>query len=102
MSKGSPLEHHGLRTGGLRAALLVALAVSATSATSAAAEAVPWGAGCIPTPEGATRTAANCGASLVQGRAVAPPGAPPAVQQAIAAPNRIRHRPYVWGGVHVS
>ncbi|MGN6663614.1 MAG: hypothetical protein ACTHK6_05340 [Solirubrobacterales bacterium] len=56
----------------------------------------------MPVPEGATRTAANCGASLVEGRAVAPPGAPPAVKRVIAAANRIRHRPYVWGGGHGS
>ncbi len=49
---------------------------------------------------GATRTAANCGASLVAGEAIAPAGAPTAVKQLIAAANQIRHRPYVWGGGH--
>jgi hypothetical protein len=39
---------------------------------------------------------------LVDGRAIAPAGAPAAVEQAIAAANRIRHRPYVWGGGHLS
>jgi hypothetical protein len=34
------------------------------------------------------------------GRAVAPPSAPPAVKAMIEAANRIRHRPYVWGGGH--
>jgi cell wall-associated NlpC family hydrolase len=68
---------------------------------SARAEPVPWGAGCAPVPEGATRTATNCGAGLVEGEASAPPGAPSAVKQAIAAANRIRHRPYVWGGGHL-
>jgi hypothetical protein len=56
----------------------------------------------VPVPEGATRTAANCGASLVEGKAIAPAGAPEAVKQVIAAANQIRHRPYVWGGGHVS
>jgi hypothetical protein len=37
---------------------------------------------------------------LPDGRAVAPPSAPPAVKSMIEAANRIRHRPYVWGGGH--
>ena len=36
------------------------------------------------------------------GRAVAPPSAPPAVKAMIEAANRIRHRPYHWGGGHRS
>lgn len=56
----------------------------------------------MPTPEGAVRTSANCGASLSGGVAVAPPRAPIAVRQAIAAANQIRGRPYVWGGGHAS
>jgi hypothetical protein len=34
------------------------------------------------------------------GRAVAPASAPPAVEAMIEAANRIRHRPYHWGGGH--
>jgi hypothetical protein len=56
----------------------------------------------MPTAEGAMRTSANCGASLSNGLATAPPGAPTAVKQAIAAANQIRGRPYVWGGGHAS
>lgn len=37
---------------------------------------------------------------LPSGRAVAPASAPPAVKAMIEAANRIRHRPYVWGGGH--
>lgn len=37
---------------------------------------------------------------LPDGRAVAPPSAPPAVKAMIEAANRIRHRPYKWGGGH--
>jgi hypothetical protein len=37
---------------------------------------------------------------LPGGRAVAPPSAPPAVEAMIEAANRIRHRPYHWGGGH--
>lgn len=87
--------------GGQRAALLFALALL-LPAGARAEEQVPWGAGCLPVPEGATRTAANCGAELVEGRAIAPPGAPVAVKRVIAAANQIRHRPYVWGGGHRS
>jgi len=88
------------KKGGLLAALLFALV--AVPAPTASARDIPWGAGCMPVPEGAMRTAANCGASLVEGEAVAPPGTPAAVKQVIAAANQIRHRPYVWGGGHVS
>src|SRR3954447_7121385 len=50
--------------------------------------------------------AANASAAVPQarllpdGRAVAPASAPPAVKAMIEAANRIRHRPYVWGGGH--
>jgi cell wall-associated NlpC family hydrolase len=36
------------------------------------------------------------------GRAIAPPSAPPSVKATIEAANRIRHRPYRWGGGHRS
>ena len=39
-------------------------------------------------------------AKLVQGVAVAPASAPPAVKKVIAAANRIRTKPYLWGGGH--
>jgi hypothetical protein len=51
-------------------------------------------------------TVAPAGAEVPQarllpgGRAVAPPSAPPAVKAMIEAANRIRHRPYKWGGGH--
>jgi hypothetical protein len=56
----------------------------------------------MPTPPGATRTSANCGAELIDGRAIAPPNAPPLVKRVIAAANHINGRPYVWGGGHRS
>jgi len=83
-------------------ALICLATLGAWAAPLAGAEPAPWGAGCMPTPEGAVRTSANCGASLSNGLATAPPGAPTAVKQAIAAANQIRGRPYVWGGGHVS
>ncbi len=81
------------------AGLALALAVGAAAAAAAP---VPWGAGCTsPAPSG-TRTSGTCGASLVEGQAIPPPGAPAAVKQVIAAANQIVHRPYVWGGGHLS
>jgi hypothetical protein len=83
-------------------AVVAAIASCGIAAPGARAEPVPWGAGCMPTPVGAIRTSANCGADLIGGRAIAPPGAPTAVKQAIAAANHINGRPYVWGGGHAS
>lgn len=41
-------------------------------------------------------------AVLVDGQAIAPEGAPPAVKAAIAAANSITSTPYIWGGGHGS
>ncbi len=78
------------------------LAASLCFAGGASAQQVPWGAGCTSMPPSGTRTSSTCGATLVEGRAIAPPGAPAAVKQVIAAANRIRTTPYVWGGGHAS
>ena len=84
------------------AAVGAAIALAAVAAPATAGAAVPWGAGCASLPPGGQRTSATCGASLLDGRAVAPLNAPVAVQRAIAAANHIDGRPYVWGGGHVS
>lgn len=39
-------------------------------------------------------------ATLYNGRAIAPANAPTAVKQVIAAANKIRLKPYIWGGGH--
>jgi hypothetical protein len=80
------------------AAALVGGAAPVASGEAAA----PWGAGCTSAPPTGPRTSASCGARLVSGRAVAPPGAPATVKRVIAAANRINGRPYVWGGGHLS
>jgi cell wall-associated NlpC family hydrolase len=94
-----------------RSSLLAAIATAVVLAAPAAAFAdtapswapeVPWGAGCEPAPSLAQRTAANCGATLVDGEAIAPPDAPPVVKQVIAAANEIDTTPYIWGGGHAS
>src|SRR6202000_1357671 len=72
------------RTVSLLATAAVGAALSMPAAASAAdypswAPDVPWGAGCDPAPSPAQRTASNCGATLVDGEAVPPAGAPPIV-----------------------
>jgi cell wall-associated NlpC family hydrolase len=64
-----------------------------------------------PTPESTECTTPTDGVSgtvckpvkkarLVLGVAAAPKSAPPAIKAAIAAANRIRTKPYIWGGGH--
>jgi hypothetical protein len=77
------------------------LALVATIPAVASAAAVPWGEGCEPALQGQPRTSATCGAQLIDGQAVPPAGAPPAVKAAIAAANHIAGRPYKWGGGHL-
>jgi hypothetical protein len=61
---------------------------------------------CLLATAGLLATAASSAAAvptarlLPDGRAVAPPSAPPSVKAMIEAANRIRHRPYRWGGGH--
>jgi cell wall-associated NlpC family hydrolase len=55
----------------------------------------------VPTPAPAPENSGTPGlAKLVGTRAVPPPDAPPAVRKVIAAANKIRTRPYVYGGGH--
>jgi hypothetical protein len=83
-------------------AIAAVAALAAVAVPRAGAEAVPWGYNCTPVSAEAPRTSASCGATLLDdGRAVPPPGAPPAVAATIAAANRIVHKPYVWGGGHL-
>ena len=49
---------------------------------------------------GEMETVPGAKARLVGTRAVAPASAPVAVKQVIAAANRIRTLPYIWGGGH--
>jgi hypothetical protein len=95
-----------LRSARLKVAAALLLAITLAGSTTARAEAtnpnVPWGAGCRPVPAGTLRTSANCGAELIEGRAIAPPQAPTLVKRLIAAANEISDRPYVWGGGHRS
>jgi hypothetical protein len=89
----------------MRKGIALALATAAAAAfgaPAAAGQAVPWGYSCVPAAAGGARTSATCGATLVDGRAIAPPYAPAPVKAAIAAANSIAGKPYVWGGGHLS
>jgi hypothetical protein len=92
--------------GGLGLALAI-LGVSAGLAAGAASAAsteplLPQAPGeCLPGVFGAEANSETCGSVLSNGRAVAPQSAPASVKAVIAAANRIRHRPYVWGGGHL-
>jgi len=91
----------------LRACLCTALALIATALVAALPETRAWAAppgglsarssAAVPAPD---PTAPPGRALLVGDRAVAPLDAPPVVRKVIAAANRIRSRPYVWGGGH--
>ena|ERR1700761_3497389 len=66
-----------------------------SQALRAAAAGIEGTSTSIPLPAGSR-------ASLIDGQAVAPASAPPAVKAAIAAANKIATRPYVYGGGHGS
>ena len=94
------------RTRNLIAIVLLALvALTALSAERASA-AVYGGISAVapeppaPTTTGEVPSRPVSRAALVSGKAIAPLDAPAAVQKAIQAANRIRTKPYVWGGGH--
>jgi cell wall-associated NlpC family hydrolase len=77
------------------------LAVAAIAVLFAApVKAEPPGGVSSTTPEAEEPTAPPGKAILVNGRAVPPADAPPAVKRVIAAANKIRTKPYVYGGGH--
>lgn len=92
----------GRATAALTALVLLMGAASASAQTGGSpAPGAPAGAGSAPSVAtgGKVRKAHVIRKS---GRAIAPPGAPAAVVNAIAAGNAIHKRPYVWGGGHAS
>jgi hypothetical protein len=80
---------------------VAAVAALAVLGATASARDRGWTGWCRHGSPGVERTSATCGARIVDGRAVAPPSAPPPVRAAIAAANRIDGKPYVWGGGHL-
>ena len=89
-------------TPALRTQWMALAAVAAFATVAAPAQATPPGGVPSTTPEVAepTETGPPGKAMLVNGRAIAPVNAPAAVKQVIAAANKIRTKPYVWGGGH--
>jgi cell wall-associated NlpC family hydrolase len=90
------------------AALSTALAVFATALIAAMPGAHAWAVNArggisatepepVPVPEPPAPVGQ---AILVNGRAIAPTDAPAAVKKVIAAANKIRSKPYIWGGGH--
>ncbi|HSK50220.1 MAG TPA: hypothetical protein VK889_06950 [Solirubrobacterales bacterium] len=63
------------------------------------ASAAPGGMASVE-PPAVPQTGPPGKALLVRGRAIPPVDAPPAVKRAIRAANRIRAKPYLWGGGH--
>jgi len=79
-------------------AVLAVVAIATVLAAPATAE-TPGGV-TPTTPETTEPTAPPGKAILVNGRAVPPADAPPAVKKVIAAANKIRTKPYIYGGGH--
>ncbi len=81
----------------LTAGLVLVATANATAATPGGMSATSY----EPAPkEAAVEEGAVSKAKLVNGRAIAPLNAPPAVKKVIAAANRIRSKPYIFGGGH--
>jgi hypothetical protein len=79
---------------------LLAMALVAASPGARAWAASPGGLSATGSTVSPEASAPPGRALLVDGRAVAPLDAPPAVKRVIAAANRIRSKPYIWGGGH--
>ncbi|MGN6587734.1 MAG: hypothetical protein ACTHKT_09740 [Solirubrobacterales bacterium] len=92
------------KTPALRIFLAVLALVAASLVMAGPAQATPPGGLASNTPEleeAPTEEAGPPGkAMLVNGRAIPPVNAPPAVKAVIAAANKIRTKPYIWGGGH--
>jgi len=81
---------------------LLALAAAAALVAAPAQATTPGGVtSTTPEAEEATEETGPPGkAMLVNGRAIPPVNAPPVVKKVIAAANKIRTKPYIWGGGH--
>jgi hypothetical protein len=90
------------KTPALRIFLVVLALVAASLAVAGTAQASPPGGIASTTPEAEvpTETGPPGKTMLVNGRAIPPINAPPAVKRVIAAANQIRTKPYIWGGGH--
>src|SRR3954451_4551045 len=89
-----------LKTPALRSLSAVLALTAAFAGLAAPAQATTPGGLTTTTPESEAPTGPPGKAMLVNGRAIPPVNAPPAVKQVIAAANEIRTKPYIWGGGH--
>ena len=85
-------------------ALLAIALIAACFCLLASTEASPASTGGVGTGEtaGSSTTSKPRKARLRDGKAIPPSNAPKRVRRAIAAGNRIRKKPYKWGGGHSS
>ena len=88
------------KTPALRISFAVLALIAGLSVLVAPAQAAPPGGLTSTTPEVANPTGPPGKAMLVNGRAIPPANAPAAVKRVIAAANKIRTKPYVYGGGH--
>jgi hypothetical protein len=101
-----------VRRAALPLALSSLLALVAVAAVAAMPGARAWAANApggvsvyhpepeVTTPPAAEPTNLTSKAIIVRGRAIAPLDAPAAVKKVITAANKIRAKPYIWGGGH--
>jgi cell wall-associated NlpC family hydrolase len=88
------------RTPALRISIAVLALVAACLSLASPAQAETPGGVALTTPEPPTPTGPPGKAALVNGVAIPPANAPAAVKQVIAAANKIRTKPYIYGGGH--
>jgi cell wall-associated NlpC family hydrolase len=88
------------RTPALRTSIAVLALAAAVLLLPAMAKAETPGGVASTTPEIAAPTGPPGKAMLVNGRAIPPANAPAAVKKVIAAANKIRTKPYIYGGGH--
>lgn len=81
----------------MRRALLLLAVLALSCAAGASAQDSEQPPGYVP---GSTTLPTSAATLMPDGRALAPPDAPVAVQNAIRAANRIHKKPYIWGGGH--
>ena len=89
----------------LRRHMLVAGIIAGSVAVSAAPAAAQTGGATSPAPAPTAPAPSTMpGVATIQadGSALAPPDAPRQVRKAINAANKIRYKPYLWGGGHRS
>jgi len=91
-----------LRTGVALAAAVAACALAAPAAAQTGGTGSTTPAPTDPTTPPPTGTTPGVATLMPDGSAVAPPDAPKPVRKAINAANRIRTKPYLYGGGHRS